>query len=171
MLEVLKKVELALPELLKSADGWKSMFVDYEYPHVERIWLPWEGHRISLHRIHEIPKGAEPLWHPHPWPQAVRLMAGSYEMGLGSGKESANVVARIIVEPRNCYEMIDPDGWHYVKPLEDCYSLMVTGKPWDRPLHKNTKPMRELNDLEFKMLFRYFVNNYPKPFNVFDHID
>lgn len=163
MLEILDIVEKELPRLLKSPEEWKSVFIAYEYPHVARIWRPWNGYRINLHQIMGTKETC--LWHPHPWPSAVRVLAGDYEMGIGAGKESAKVVAKIRVP--SCgglvYEMTDPDGWHYVKPLDhSTFSLMITGKPWDKEKTKGPGPMRELTPEEWKAVWHYFTSNYPE---------
>jgi len=79
MLNVLQEVEKELLALLDKTD-WNSVNIDYETPHVERLWIPYGDYRVSLHRIHQCEKS---LMHPHPWPQAVRVISGCYEMGVG----------------------------------------------------------------------------------------
>lgn len=132
MLNVLYQVEKELPELLELKD-WESLDVDYEQPRVERVWRPWNEYRVMLHRIHQCNEGAQPLLHPHPWPSAMRIVRGQYEMVVGSGwiRWHVRPAAKIILNEGDCYEMTNLDGWHSVRPTTKIImSLMITGKPW-----------------------------------------
>ncbi len=142
LLSVLHRAEDALPNLLETAK-WRSIDIDYEFPRVERLWIPFEEQfRLYLHRIHPC---IQALFHPHPWPSAVRIVDGRYEMGLGYGKEAPPEAARLILSSGSEYEMIDPDCWHSVRPLQcSTISFMVSGLPWSRPSpgrHRSTKPL------------------------------
>ena len=68
MLDVLREVEKEIEALLGEADDWESLYIDYDHPHVERLYRSWGDYRINLHLIHPVPKGQSPLYHPHPWP-------------------------------------------------------------------------------------------------------
>jgi hypothetical protein len=163
MLEILQAVEAELPQLLRDEAGWNSLFVDYHPPTVERLWRRWGKYRISLHRIHPCAPG-EALFHPHPWPSAMRVLSGTYEMavGYGPGETAPPVAARMIVTGDFLYEMTDPDAWHYVRPLrERTFSLMVTGKPWDRPAPRSTKQLDPLTDAQRKEILTFFRDRYP----------
>ena len=140
MLEALARAEAELPTLLQDKAGWNSLDVDYEPPRVERLWrtlsltgqLPFERpYRLYLHRIHPCSKA---LYHPHPWPSAIRIVNGGYEMGVGygSGQEPPPIAARMHLVSGSSYEMEDIDGWHYVLPSVPNLSIMVTGHPWER---------------------------------------
>ncbi len=133
MLTILDSVEAALPGLLTDMDGWQTLDVDYEPPRVERLWRPIDDSiRVYLHRIHPCETA---LFHPHPWPSAVRVLSGSYEMdiGYGPGQQMPPLAARTILTAGSRYEMVDPDSWHSVRPLGGpSLSIMVTGKPWSR---------------------------------------
>lgn len=159
ILEVLIEAEKELPKLLVDSSRWNSLFVDYHAPLVERLWCDWNGHRISLHRIHPCTR-EEALFHPHPWPQAVHILTGHYEMGVGYGKGEIKppIAAITYLGPGAAYEMTDPNGWHYVRPIEKpVLSIMVTGKPWDRPSPKSDKillPLSEEKKTELINLFR-----------------
>jgi len=134
MLDVLLRIETELPSLLLDEAGWRSLDINYHPPRVERLWRSWNAFRVSLHRIHPCdPEDA--LFHPHPWPSAMRVLDGVYEMaiGYGSGSTPPPVAARIITRGDLRYEMTDIDSWHYVRPIErPAMTIMVTGRPWDR---------------------------------------
>jgi hypothetical protein len=136
MLEHFSSVEAELPGLLADAESWHSLLIDYHPPVVERVWRPWRDLRLSLHRIHPCGPG-EALLHPHPWPSAVWIVSGKYEMGVtyGTGSSPPPLGARIVLGPGARYEMTEPDAWHYVRPLETpSLSIMVTGTPWARSM-------------------------------------
>ncbi|HYT90670.1 MAG TPA: hypothetical protein VEL76_18325 [Gemmataceae bacterium] len=163
MLDILQAVEKELPRLLADEAGWKSVDVDYHPPRVERLWRPWGEYRIYLHRIHPCERG-EALFHPHPWPSAMRILSGDYEMavGYGKGEELPPVAALMIAAGDFRYEMTDPDAWHYVRPLGGpAMTLMVTGKPWDRPAPRSTKPLQPLTDEQTKQILAFFRERYP----------
>lgn len=141
MLDLLDKALAELPALMESHDGWRSVDVTYHPPRVERIWRQWGENRILLHRIHPCDDG-EALMHPHPWPSAVRIMSGRYEMGTAGtyfpDPDSTEpeehepawdaIHAKVFLGPGSEYEMTEPQGWHYVRPLgAPSDSLMVIG--------------------------------------------
>jgi len=163
MLDVLEKLERSLPELLMDDKGWAGLYIDYHPPTVERLWRRWGEYRVSLHRI--LPCGpGEALFHAHPWPSAMRILAGEYEMavGYGPGENAPPFAARMIARGDFRYEMTDPDAWHYVRPINGpTWSVMVTGKPWDRPSPHASKPLEPLNDDQRRELFRFFREHYP----------
>ena len=163
MLDILATVESELPELLQDESAWSSIYIDYHPPTVERLWRNWNGYRIYLHRIHPCGAG-EALFHPHPWPSAMRILEGEYEMAVGYGKgETVPPVAALMIAAGDFrYEMTDPDAWHYVRPLErPSMSLMVTGKPWDRPAPRSSKPLAPLAAETCHELLRLFREHYP----------
>lgn len=117
-----------------TADDWNS--VDYEPPRVERLWRQIEGTdaRLYLHKIHPCETA---LFHPHPWPSAIYIVSGQYEMGVGygPGEIAPPVATRLILTSGSYYVMDNVDGWHYVRPKKvsgPVISMMVTGKPWGR---------------------------------------
>jgi hypothetical protein len=163
MLDVLAQVEEALPEMLRDEAAWLSVLVDYHPPKVERLWQSWNGYRIYLHRIHPCEKG-EALFHPHPWPSAMRVLAGEYEMavGFGPGMVEPPVAALVVVSGGVRYEMSHQDSWHYVRPIGGTtLSVMVTGKPWGREAHKSTAPLVSLGPEQVAELLRAFRSHYP----------
>jgi hypothetical protein len=127
MLDLLAAAEADLPRLL--AEGtWHSLAIAYHPPIVDRLWCAWRDCRIYLHRIHPC-TADEALFHRHPWPSAMRVHRGTYEMGVGHGA----IAARLIASGPMVYEMTDPDAWHYVRPLGGvALTTMITGQPWSR---------------------------------------
>jgi hypothetical protein len=163
MLDVLREVESELPVLLRDEASWKSVFIDYHPPTVERLWLPWRDYRVCLHRIYPCAPG-EALFHPHPWPSVMRILSGEYEMAVGYGKgESPPPIAALMIAAGDFrYEMTDTDAWHYVRPLRvPTMSLMITGKPWDRPAPTASKLLRPLKPEQCAGIFAFFRERYP----------
>lgn len=152
ILEVLAEAEKNLPKWLENReawDTWHSLDVDYEPPRVERVWrdLP-DGFRLLLHRIHPCDKA---LFHPHPWPSAVKILSGRYEMGVGylpegdDGTKNPPVTVLTELAAGSSYVMVEPRGWHWVRPLGvPSLSVMITGPKWDR---WSPKPAFKLNPL------------------------
>ncbi len=123
-----------LPDWLDSLDGWQSLDIDYHPPRVERLFRPFEDGRIALHRVHPC-EPADALFHPHPWPCAIQVLRGTYEMALGAGPAEAAPPrsAWLRAEAPFRYAMAHPDGWHAVRIVgAPALTVMVTGHPWDR---------------------------------------
>lgn len=165
MLRVLAAVEEELPRLIADTYGWSTLYVDYEPPFVERVWRQFGEHRIYLHRI--LPCDTA-LFHPHPWPSAVKIIGGRYEMGLGfgAGNDPPPIAATTILTQGASYEMVHPDGWHYVKPLVNpSYSVMVTGRPWGRwsPGPPPGKTLAPLSSERALGVLAVFENTYHTP--------
>lgn len=175
-LQALYEVEKVIPALLQeSIDSWLSLDIDYEPPHVERLWRPYtlkdgSGVRICLHRIHPCEKA---LLHPHPWPSAVRILSGEYEMGVaginqvplsGETLPAGKPLAIIRLKAGSSYEMTNKFGWHYVKPLgEVSLSIMVMGKlypeqPYDHSEFGKGITHKELSWHTKEYLMREFLS-------------
>ena len=165
MLNILKEVEIALPYWIADHQNrWNSVFVDYHPPFVERLWCQWNEYRIYLHRIHPcLPN--EALFHPHPWPSAMKILSGKYEMaiGFGSGEIPPPVASTIILVEGTTYEMVHPDSWHYVRPLgEPAMSLMVAGRPWNRLSPGSGTKLQPLSEEQKARLFNFFRQIYKR---------
>ena len=135
MLDLLTTALAELPDLL-AAPGWSGMRIDYHRPFVDRAWRPWRDCRLSIHRIHPCSPD-EALLHPHPWPSAIAILDGRYEMaiGFGAGVVAPPIAARVIAAAGTTYEMTDPDGWHSVRPIgSPSLSVMLSGPPWQRAM-------------------------------------
>ena len=162
MLDALHQVEDQLPEMLQDRLKWNSLFVDYHPPVVERLWREWNDFRIYLHRIHPC-EPDQALFHPHPWPSAMRVLDGKYEMavGYGTGEKEPPIAARIIMGAGSEYEMTDSDGWHYVRPIGNpTMSLMIAGKPWDHPSPKSDKVLNPLGEEQKEEILKFFREHY-----------
>ncbi len=136
MLKELDQVQVALPGLLADRKIWKSLLIDYRNPIVERLYTDWNGLRISLHCIQPC-TAEEAFFHPHPWPSAILILEGGYEMGVacGEGLVVPPNAMTLVLAAGSRYEMNNRDGWHYVRPREKAsYSVMVNGRKWDRAM-------------------------------------
>jgi hypothetical protein len=167
MLDLLKHIEAnVLPALLADASNWKSLYVDYHPPFVQRLWVATEvdgkPYRLYLHRI--LPcKLREALFHTHPWPSAMRILSGRYTMIVGhaEGNEAPPVSMTLSLPTGATYEMVHPDGWHAVCPEgEPAYSLMVTGEPWKRESPKSPYPLSPLEPALQDEILAFFRNAY-----------
>ncbi|MEZ4464521.1 MAG: hypothetical protein R3F43_08430 [bacterium] len=119
MLDLLAEAEAALPTLLADAAAWRSLRIDYHPPIVERLFRPFgDGGRLSLHRAWPCDPG-EALFHPHPWPSAMRIVSGCYRMivGHGPGVVAPPVAATLELAAGSTYTMTDPDAWHAISPI------------------------------------------------------
>jgi hypothetical protein len=159
MLDLLAAAEADLPRVL--AGPWHSLAIDYHPPRVDRLWCAWRDCRLYLHRIHPC-TAAEALFHPHPWPSAMRVHRGTYEMGIGYGKTTPPIAARVIASGPMAYEMTDPDAWHYVRPLGDvAITVMISGAPWSRATPIVAQPLRPLAPEVIEELLGIYRAIYP----------
>lgn len=162
MLTALKGFEKELPKLLKNVSDWNSLKVDYSLPIVERLWREWMGFRIFLHKIHPCDFSTS-LYHTHNWPSAMKVVSGRYEMGVGYGENNTPppIASTLVLNTGSTYEMIEPNAWHYVRPLDDfAYSIMITGTPWGSGSPKSSNPLSELSPTEKEELFNFFKSMY-----------
>ncbi len=169
MLDDLCQLEAALPQLIRARSNWQSLDINYHPPFVERLWTHWSTYRVYLHKL--LPcTAAEALFHPHPWPSAMRIWEGTYEMavGFGAGEAAPPVAATLVatVRPggdRFVYEMTDPDAWHSVRPIgEPAMSVMLTGKPYGSRWSPGTDgKLGALDPGRQNALFDYFEQRYP----------
>ena len=93
----------------------------------------------------------------------MRVVFGTYEMGVGYGVGNLEppLAATVILSAGSAYEMVDMDAWHYVRPLRSpAYSVMVTGKPWQRESPGTGKLFRQLTDMEKRTNLNIFRHHY-----------
>lgn len=159
MINDLKDIEdKVLKDLIHNAE-WNSVFVDYEKPHVERVWTTLEdGRRISLHVIHPC-KQDESLVHPHPWPAAFHVLSqpGSvygHSLYVMHSFDSNNdnlfecICSQEIIGDMY-YEMLSPNSIHSVTPINGpVYTIMLSGDViWSE---NSIKPPYKLSPLNIK---------------------
>lgn len=180
MLEKLAEIEGYLPWMLRSAsrgapgpqdETWSSLLIDYDHPHVWRLWRQWTPEiRVLLHKIFPCGPGAA-LPHPHPWPAAVKIFtpdSDGYETGVGWGHPEAAdtppIPAKFVLQTASTYEMTDYRAWHYVRPLvRPIYSLMVVGAPYDIPKQKRfgqNRKHKQLSEDQREDLLEFFRGIY-----------
>lgn len=166
ILDQLEDAKRELPELLMNEEQWGDVDVHYHPPRVERLWTPYRDGRVFLHEIHPcVPDAA--LMHPHPWPSAMYLIDGEYEMGYArsdpDGPRPTNYERRV-VRAGETYVMPDPDEWHYVAPIRDAVrSVMFIGTPYPRTTPKK-HVMHGLSRIEHdrrRELFAVFRSFFP----------
>jgi hypothetical protein len=98
--------------------------------------------------LHAIEPCSKPLAHPHPWPSAVAVLSGSYEMGVSESK--GNNIAVMRLQAGSQYVMTNPAGWHYVSPIKKpSLSVMITGRPFSPDVKEvaNHTPSKKLAPL------------------------
>jgi len=164
ILNKLFDIENKLPELLQKESSWNSILIDYHPPIVERLYLQMDDIRINLHLLHPY-NDNEALFHPHPWPSAMRILSGKYEMGIGFSEDEAipSLAAKLILPRNTAYEMSSPGGWHYVRPLrESAYSLMISGRPWERSKIKVKRSFCKLSKAKKTVILDFFKGVYLK---------
>ena len=161
LLDELITAEKMLPSLLKDRSKWNSLFVDYEKPYVERLWIDWEHLRIFLHFLYPC-EAADCLKHRHSRPTAVKILSGTYEMGSGHMYEDefGPVDTTAIYAAGSSYQMVDPDAYHYVHPLELCRTIMIMPKveAFQRNAPRPTKTLLPLEADKINAMFNYFEN-------------
>ena len=164
MLELLAEAEEELPELLLDEEAWCSLYIDYEPPTALRLWRAFGSRRIMLHCIEPC---ENPLFHPHPWSSAVHVLEGAYEMRIGYEHLSefhVPTVTTVVLPAGSKYEMCNPRGWHYVKPLEGpSWSTMIVGSPSpsrELPMKPKNK-LGPLSDTQRQMMFEKFRTFFP----------
>lgn len=175
MLEVLHNViDLDLRGLLCRRDEWKSVHVTYHAPRVERLWIQHGTFRVFLHRIYPCEPG-ESLFHPHPWPSAVRVVSGRYEHllaadradpffedSVGADPQHGPVLSRAILSAGSEYEMVERTAWHSVRPLGGFSdSIMVTGTPYATSVAMPRPPTEKQGPLSperFDALFQRWLD-------------
>jgi hypothetical protein len=166
MLKVLAGYVRNLGKELGNYSQWKGLHISYEKPFVDRVYTDHSnGIRLSLHTIHPCERG-EPFLHPHPWPSAIFIVEGAYEMEIGYSPDLVfpEIVSTQILTAGSCYEMVNPNTWHSVRPIgSHSKSIMVNGPKWDRPMPKlpdkpqATMPERTIHSIliDFK---RWHIN-------------
>ncbi len=134
-----------LPDLMDRPNEWSSLIVNRRKPWTYRAFTTFEHEgrklRICLHRF-ETCDEQESFLHPHPWPGAFWILRGSYIMNVGFSSDRLSKpvpVTKIILAAGSKYAITNPMTWHSVTPLEECYTQMVNGDPWDKQVVAHTE--------------------------------
>lgn len=149
---------------LNNPQLWTTKDIDYAEPRVERVYMQVGNDRVSLHVIH--PCDGEPLLHPHGWESAMYVLpiGGLYEQGIGFDVPNYGqaMVCKQIVKGDMYYEMLDPDGIHYVKPLlQPVFTVMLNGPViWEENVLKADKKLVPLSDERKKEILLTFKNYF-----------
>jgi len=150
ILNILRRVETChLKQMLHQRGDWKTVSIDYAQPFVERLYTDIElsgvSYRVCLHVIHQCE--GEALFHPHPWPSAVKILKGHYEQITGFVIDGEpQVLGRSELHAGTSYSMTHPAALHSVRPLSpEVWTLMVMGPPYEGEAKKlaNTGPLAE----------------------------
>jgi hypothetical protein len=167
MIEELKSIikDERFKVLLNNPDIWESKDVDYTTPRVERVWIPINDKRLSLHVIHPCEDG-EAYLHPHVWETAMFVLpiGGLYEhqMGFRVPNFGDEIVCKQIVEGAMYYEMMNPDGIHSVRPIsQPVFTIMLSGKSiWKENSCTLPKNLVTLSDERKKEVLQIFKNYF-----------
>jgi hypothetical protein len=138
-------IDNELPVLIRQRGlVWNSLHVTYEPPRVERLWCQYTDLRIFLHRIH--PAEGDVLFHPHPWPSAVRIVSGRYLHRIGIKDQ---VLSTQVLTAGSEYEMTTPDVWHSVNPIDGpSDSVMIVGPLFPNPPTMPSPPSERQQPLD-----------------------
>lgn len=176
MIKELKHIEKTqILDLLKDRNGWNSYFLNYHEPFEERVWKQVGQYRLHLqvfyHCIHE-----KSLYHPHPWPKAMHIIAGELETGISysfneedyKDTESGNLTKKITqdqlikfeLKGESYFEIVNPKCWHYLNPINtNCHAVMLTDTPWFKG-PKAHKPLMPLDEERIQFILNYFIHYY-----------
>lgn len=165
MLDKLYYIQSILGTLLNSGTEWNTLDINYEKPHVQRVWQTVGEFRVNLHRIFPC-YAHESFFHPHPWPSALKIEEGRYEMNVGYGiglEPDARYLTTLILPAGSYYEMTHYNAWHSVRPLDGpVMSVMITGKPWKREMPKsNNIQLSCLTNETRDEILNFFRKRYP----------
>ena len=164
MIDKLKQIEDKLIiDLLSKPAEWNTLLVNYHPPIVERCWAQIGNYRIYLHFIHKC-ESQDALFHPHPWPSAMHVLNGKYEMSLGFGPgivEPEKMCTILLENGGAYYDMTHIDGWHSVRPVDGvCATVMLVGKPWGREQVEVTEKPQPFSEDRKLMMLRFFSEYY-----------
>jgi hypothetical protein len=139
MLATLEQVLSDLPTLLAEPDEWDSLIVNRRKPVTYRVFRYLNDQlRVCLHKF-EVCDQREAFPHPHPWPGAFAILAGSYRMWVGFTPDLQSrepiTVTETVLAAGSRYEITEPRTWHSVTPIEECWTVMVNGAPWREQAH------------------------------------
>ena len=154
-----------LPSYL-SKKGWESLLITKHPPVIHRLSLQTnEDRALYLHKLHYCGDKTHAYMHSHPWPCAVHVVQGGYEMGVGFSKDladSPDALYTTRVYAGHSYEMNSADVWHYTKPIGDTYSIMLVGRRWRKRRAQNTEPLNWLQRDQLRTFFEEWAPQITK---------
>jgi len=152
-IHLLKSFEWTIKLLLeRQQHTWKSLNINYDYPNIERIYIDYNGFRISCHKILQSFK--QPLYHKHRWPAVFKQLKGSYTMGIThSPHEISSIEAQYLptlakfeINEGSYYEMTQTDTLHYIETNQSAFLGYPNEEQLDS-LHSYSIMLTELNCL------------------------
>lgn len=175
MTQVLKAIEPHISQLLQDRSKWNSLYVDYQPPHLMRLWIQVGNIRVNLHYFiptEEMPTEDQSrigfidnLYHPHAWASCMRILEGTYEQWIGFADRrglDALPPKTLHLEHHqgDTYAMNHPWLWHQVIPIPNhaVCTLMVTYIPpnWDQDIPKPSKKLTCLTEEQKEFMFATF---------------
>ncbi len=118
---------------LDKPQEWTSLLINRRKPWTYRAFKQVGDVRVCLHRF-AVCDDHEAFDHPHPWPGAFKIIKGSYKMTVGFSQNRTTHPEHVLTTVLNrgsSYAITNPMTWHSVIPLEECWTVMVNGTPWD----------------------------------------
>lgn len=136
-----------LPELIQDESLWQSKFINYEFPHVSRLYrkeVCIQGeYYLSIHEMESIPYPYNALYHNHDYPLLIKVLSGVQlvQFGYKNGSYKQENFAF-----NNQYIMESEDQYHSVTPLTPkTLSLMITYKQFAGEKRHNQPQLQELS--------------------------
>ena len=133
MMEKLENVLKELPALLEIPERWDSLVINRRKPFTYRVLSLVEGFRISLHKFDACDR-SESFYHPHPWPDAFKILSGAYQMQMGRSVSRFSDpldAGSFRLYSGSMYAITDPYVWHQITPIMETHTVMVNDPPWD----------------------------------------
>lgn len=170
---LLEIVKTDLLTWLDDPSKWDSLVINRRKPHTYRVFtqINWKD-RICLHKFNPCDTH-EAFLHPHGWPAAFLILHGSYRMILGSAldhKANPWTSEELILNKGSAYSILSPLTFHSITPLEECYTVMINGYPFNNPHSqvrttkgKDLEKMQDKDLVEHLHIFKYLVKEYNKP--------
>lgn len=159
MLNSLYEIEKNLATHLEDKNSWKSLYIDYDKPYIKTLYKTIGEHTVYLTEICFCHPG-EIIPKSSPWPFAMKIISGSYEMTFGFSKvDTISHTTKLILSRDSYYEGTDIQAKHGLRALEkNSFALVVTGKPWSNK--KYNYPLRHLANNESNEIFNAFNKAY-----------
>ena len=162
--KLLDAAQAALPVLLSPPhrDSWIGALSIQDGQELERlaIDLTMDGTKyvLLLHRFQREPQELVSR-HVHPWPLAVHVLEGSYQMDFGPGAADVlELTDSNLIQAGDRY-VIAPDVWHSVRPVsEETYSIAIRPKadPQERRVSNPLARVQSLDTSIREALLAYF---------------